>query len=98
MIRKDGPKTHSPSVQNAFMTETTQTGMAMNNFNLLPDDDVSENGEARKDCRHGRLSINDQKGDVVNFKSVRQVVDSGPSFVGMSDDDDFVTSVNELRR
>jgi len=70
--------------------------MSMHNFNALPDNDVSENGEERKDRRKSGLSVNDPKRDIIDFDPVGEVSDAGSTLVCVCDDDDFVTTVDEF--
>ena len=79
------------------MAEAAEAGMAMNYFNLLPDYDVPKYWKEGEDRWHRRLSVNDEKRDMVDFESIGKVVDSCTAFVGMSDHDDLVAAVDELR-
>jgi hypothetical protein len=72
--------------------------MAMHNLNLLSNDNIPEDGEEREDGWEGRCSIDDEKWNVVDFEAIRQISHSSPPIVGVSDDYDFVPSINELRR
>jgi hypothetical protein len=42
MVSEDGPQTHASSMNDGFVTQTTQTSMAMDNLDLFPYDDISE--------------------------------------------------------
>lgn len=83
-------------MQNRLMTQTAETGMAVNDLNLLAYDDVSKERKKREDRWKGGLPINDEERNVVDFETVCQVTDAGTVFVGMGDDDDFVAAINEL--
>lgn len=78
------------------MTEIAQTCMPMNNLDLFSNDDVSEYWEEREDRWHCRLSIDDEERDMVDFESIGEVAYSSTTRVCMSDDDDFVTTVDEF--
>lgn len=45
MIGEDGPHAHRPGMQNALVAEVAERGMAMDDLDLLADEDLSENGE-----------------------------------------------------
>ena len=78
------------------MTEATQAGVAMNDFNLFSDDDVAENWEEGEDGWHSGLAVNDKERNVINLEAIGEVSNSSPAFVGMRDDDYLMTSVNQL--
>jgi hypothetical protein len=80
------------------MAKTAQTRVAMYNLNLLSNDNIPEDGEEREDGWEGRCSIDDEKWNVVDFEAIRKISHSSPPIVCMSDDYDFVASINELRR
>ena len=96
MIGKDSSQTHGPCMQNCFMAQATQTSMAMHNFDLLPDDNISENGKERKDSRHSRLSIYYKEWDMIDLEAIGEISDACPALIRMSDNNDFVTTVYEL--
>ena len=79
------------------MAEAAEAGMAMNYFNLLPDYDVPKYWKEGKDRWHRRLSVDDEKRYMVDFEAIGKVVDSCTAFVGMSDYNDLVAAVDELR-
>ena len=80
------------------MAKTAQTRMAMYNLNLLSNDNIPDNGEERENGWEGRCSIDDEKGNVVDFEAIRKISHSSPPIVCMSNDYDFVPSINELSR
>lgn len=45
MIRKASPQPHSPSMENCLMAKTTQRSVAMDNVDLLADQNIAEDGE-----------------------------------------------------
>lgn len=78
------------------MTETAQTCMAMDDFDLFPNNNVSKDREKREDCRHCRLAVDNPKWNVVDFEAIREIMNASPAFVSMRDHDNFVTSINEF--
>jgi hypothetical protein len=70
--------------------------MAMYDLNLLSNDNVPENWEEGKDSWEGRLAVDDEERDVVNFEAIREVSDAGPPFVCVRDDNHLVPSVDQL--
>ena len=98
MIRENCPQTHGPRVEDGLMTQRTQTGVAVNNLDLLSDDDISKDGKEREDGGECRLAVNDEERNVVDFYTIRQIANACPAFVGMCYDDDLVSSVDEFCR
>ena len=96
VIRENRSQPHGPSMQNGFVAKTTQAGVSMNNLNLLPNDNVSENRKEGKYSGHSRLSIYDKKWNMVDFEAICQIPYSGPTSVGMCYNDNFVTSIDEF--
>jgi hypothetical protein len=78
------------------MAETAQTGMTMNNLDVLANDDISKDGEEGKDGGEGGLAVDDKERDVVDLEAVGEVADSGAAFVCVSDDDHFVSTIDEF--
>jgi len=78
------------------MTKARQTGMAVDNLYLLPDDDISKDWEEREDCRHCGFSVYDHEGNIVDFETVCQISYTGAITVRMSDDNDFVSAIDEF--
>lgn len=72
--------------------------MSMNDLDLLTNDDISEDGEKGEDGRECGLSIDDHKRDMVNLEAIHKVTHACSTFVIMSDDNDFMASINQLRR
>jgi len=83
-------------MQDGFMAETAETRMAMNYLNLLANDNVSKYGEEREDCWEGCFSVDDQERNVVDFEAVCEIPNSSSSFICVSDDNNFVSAINEL--
>jgi hypothetical protein len=68
----------------------------MNDLYLFTDHDIPEKGKEGENCRHRRLAINDEEGDVVHFETIGKISNSCPPFVCMSDDNDFMTAVDQF--
>ncbi|OKO97841.1 hypothetical protein PENSUB_9767 [Penicillium subrubescens] len=96
MVGKDGPQSHCSCVEDGFSTEATETGMTVDNLNLLPNDNVAEYGKERKDGREGGFPVDNEERDVVDFQAIGEVADSCSTFVRMRDYDDFVSAVDEF--
>ena len=54
-------------MENAFLAQTAQTPMAMNNLDSFPDADIPQHWKGRKDGREGSAAIDDEKGYMVDF-------------------------------
>ena len=85
-------------MQDGLMAQAAETGVAMDDVNLLTNDNVAEDGEEGEDGREGRLAINNKEGHMVDLETIGQIADSSATLVLMGDDDDLVASVNELLR
>jgi hypothetical protein len=96
MISEDRPQAHCPRMQYRLMTKVTKTGMAMYNFNLLPDYDVPKYGKEREDSREGSLSIDDQKWDMIDLQAIGEVSDTCSASVGMRNYDNFVSAIDKF--
>ena len=83
-------------MQYSLVAEATQTLMPMDNLNLLPDNDVPKDGKKGENSGHSRLSVYDQKWNMINFEAVGQVTDTRATLIGMGNDDDFMSPVNEF--
>ena len=70
----------------------------MHYFNLLSNDDVSQNRKSGEDRWKSRLSIDDEKRNMVDLQAVCQVANASSSFVCMGDNDYFVTAIDEFGR
>ena len=78
------------------MAKAAETGMAVHNLNLFPQNNVTEDGEKGENSGKGTFSINDQKGNVINFEPVSEVSDACTALVGMRDDHNLMATVDEL--
>lgn len=68
----------------------------MHDLYLFTDHDIPKEGEEGENCRHCRLAINDEEGDVVDFEAIGKISNSSPPFICMSDNNDFVTAVDQF--
>jgi hypothetical protein len=71
--------------------------MAMYNVNLLSNNNIPEDREEGEDSREGRCSIDDEKGDVVDFEAIRKISHSSPPVIRVGNYYDLVPSIDELR-
>lgn len=83
-------------MQYGLMAQTAQTGVSMHNLDAFANDNVPEDGEEGEDGRKGRFSIDDEERNVVDLESIRQVSNTCPASVGVCNDDDFVTAIDEF--
>ena len=98
MIRKYCSQPHGPGMQDSLVTQTTQACMPMYNLNPLSEDDIPENWEEGEDGRKSRFSVDDKKRNMVDLETVRKIANASSPFIRMSDDDDFMATVDELCR
>ncbi len=98
MVGEDGAQTHRARMQYSFMAQATETGMAVDNLDLLPYNDVSKDGKEGEDGRERGFAVYDEERNVVDLQAVGKVADAGAAFVGMGDDYDLVAAVDELGR
>lgn len=85
-------------MEDSFVTETTETGMTMNDLYLLTDYDIAKDRKEGKYGWEGGLSVDDKEWYMVDFKTVGEISDSGTALVCMSDYDDLVSSIDKLLR
>ena len=70
--------------------------MSVYDFDALADYNVAEDGEEGEDGRKGRLAIDDEEWDVVDLEAIGQVTNACSASIGMCDDDDLVSTVDEF--
>jgi hypothetical protein len=70
--------------------------MSVYDFDALTNDNVAKYGEEGKDGGKGRFTIDDEKGDIVDFEAVGEVSHTGPTGIGVSDDNHLVAAVDEF--
>lgn len=98
VVCENSAQAHSPSMKDSFMAETAQARVAVDDVNLLADDNVPEDGEKGEDGRHCRLAVYNNERDVVDLEPIGKVSDPGAPFVCMGNDDHFVAAVNKFLR
>lgn len=54
VVREDGVQTHRSSMQQSFVAKIAERSMAVNNLNLLSDENLPENRKRGEDSRKGR--------------------------------------------
>lgn len=96
MIGEDSPQAHRPCVQDRFMAEATQARMTVYDLDLLADYDISKYRKEGEDGWQGRFAVDNEKWDMVDLEAIGEVTDTCASFIGMSNDNNFVSSVDEL--
>ena len=96
MIREHSPQPHGSRMQYSFMTEATKTGMSVYDLDALADYDIAKDGEEREDGGEGGLAINDPEGNVVDLEAVSQVSYARSAGVGVCDDYDFMSAIDEF--
>lgn len=80
------------------MAEVAQTRVSMYYLDLFPYDDIAKDGEEGKDGGEGCLPVYHKKGDMVDFQAVGKISHTGPAFISMGYDDDFVAAIYEFLR
>lgn len=70
--------------------------MSVNDFDSLADYYVPENREEGEHRGKRCLTVNDKEWHIVDFDSVGEVSHSSTPFVGMSDDNYFVATINQF--
>lgn len=83
-------------MKNSFTTEAAKTLMAMNDLDLFPNYNISENREEREDSWKCGLAVDDKERNVVDLESICKISDTCSTFVCMSDDDDFVATIDQF--
>lgn len=83
-------------MEDGFLTQGTHGGMAMHNLYPLSNDDIAEEREEGEDGREGRGAVDDSKGDMEDLDTICQVSDALSVVIGVSDDNNLVSSVDEL--
>jgi len=84
-------------MQYCFMAEAAEASVTMHDLDLLSNNDVAEDWKEGEDGREGRFAVNDEKRDVVNLESIREVSDTSSPFVCVCDDNNLVPTVDQLR-
>src|SRR5438067_1758195 len=85
VIREDRPQPHGSSMQNCLMAKTAEARVSMDNVDLLPYYDISKYWEEGEYSREGRFPIDDEKGNVIYFESIREISDASTAIVCVCD-------------
>lgn len=98
VVCEDSSQTHGARMEDSFSTEATQTSMAMDNINLLSDDDIAEYWEKGEDGGECRFAVDDKEGNVVDLQSIGEITHTRTALISMGNNDDFVTPIDEFLR
>ena len=93
MVGKDGSQTHGASMEDGLVAQAAETGMSVDYLYTFANDDIPKNGEKREDGRESRLSVDDEKGNIIDFQAICEVAYTSPAFVGVRYNDDFVSAI-----
>lgn len=96
MVCEDCPQSHGPSMQNGLMAQTAETSMAVYDLDAFAYDNVAEDWEEREDSGKGGLAVDDEEGHVVDLEAVGEVAHTCSTGVGVRDDDDLVSTIDEF--
>lgn len=72
--------------------------MAVNDVDLLTDDDVAEYWKEGEDGGKACRAVDDEEGHVVDLEPIGEVANAFPVVVCMSNDDNLVASIDEPLR
>ena len=98
VVCKDRANAHRSCMQDGFVTKVTQAPMAVDNVDVLAQNDISEKGKEGEDCGKGSASVYDEERTVVDLYAVGEPPNTSSVVVGVGDDDDFVSAVDKLGR
>lgn len=98
VVGEDGADAHGAGVQRGLPAHAAQGGVAVDDVDVLADDDVAEDWEEGEDGGQGGGAVDDPEGHVVDLEAVGQVAHALAVFVGVRDDDDLVAAVDEALR
>jgi hypothetical protein len=84
-------------MQYSFVAHATQTAVPMNDFNLLSKDNVAEDWKEREDGWKSCRTVNDEKRNMIDFQTIREISYAGASFVCVSNYHHFMSTINEFR-
>lgn len=80
MVSEHSMQAHRSRMQDALVAKIRQTGVAMDDLNLLTNEDLSQDWEGREDSREGRGAVYDPMWKMVDLEPVRQVADPGSTW------------------
>jgi hypothetical protein len=96
VVCEDGSQSHGPRMQDGLMAQATKTRMSVYDLDALADYNVSKDGEEREDGREGGLAVDDPEGNIIDFEAVGQVSHTRAACIGVGNDNDFVSTINEF--
>lgn len=67
MIGTDGTETHGTRMENCFLAEIAKTGMSVDYFDLLSQNDIAKDGEERENRRECRFTVDDKERYMIHF-------------------------------
>ncbi len=68
MVREASPNREQVAMQDCFMCKRGKRTMSVNEFNALPEDNVAQVGQKRKEVGKGGRRNESCEGYVINFK------------------------------
>lgn len=96
MVGEDCSQSHRSTMQHGLLAETAQAGVAMDDLDAFPQDDISKKGEKGENGGEGGRAVDDGKRTMVDLDAIGQVAYPLPILVGVSYDNDLVSSVDQL--
>lgn len=72
--------------------------MTMHDLDPFTNNDISKHGEEGEDGRERCLAIDDEEWNVVDFESICEVPDTSATGVGMCNDNNLVSAIDEFLR
>jgi hypothetical protein len=78
------------------MTQIAQACMSMYDFDLLSNNNIPKDWEEGEEGWKGSCAVDDEKWYVVDLETVREISHTGSSFIGVSYNYDFVSSIDKL--
>lgn len=96
VVCKDSPQAHGARMEDGLMAQATKTGMSVYNLDALADYNIAKDGEEGEDGGEGCLAIDDPEGDVVDLEAIGQVSHAFPAGIGMCDDNNFMSPIDEF--
>ena len=94
MVREYRSKAHRTGMKDGFMTKVAETPVAVDDLDLFAYDNIAEDGKKRKNRWHSSLAIYNEERYVIDFEAIREISNSSPTLVCVSDDHHFVTSID----
>lgn len=98
VICEDRVQTHGPRVQQAFVAQIAERGVAVHNLDLLTNENLAQQWKRAEDGRESGRAVNHPMREMVDLDTVRQIAYATAAriVVGMCDDDDIMATVDEF--